>query len=461
LEGKMIITCEECQTKFRVADELIKQTGSRVRCSNCQHVFTVFRAPDERESARPPEESYNSQNYNPQSFNPYDPGTMDALDRELDDLFDSDRTPPPPNQRPVLLARPPYPADRFLPADPLPPAVPSPLAAAKPPGKGPNPDASSESAGSNNARTDFPLDFPDADPEADFGDRNISPYAKNDPDFEERGANNFDLGLSDEPVTAGPVKHKVIFEKAPEEVPASDRPYGMAGIPESAAQPPEPADSPSDPLPPGPALSRQPKKREPVSRNRKFFLIAAIVIAFLVIGLLVLSIWRKPQSQVALQATGLNLPESQGPGSAAESADQPAGAADSDPNNSTRLNFVQDQESHHYRINRSSGRILIITGRISNGYPARRSFIRLKGSLKDSKGEVVAERQVFAGNYLTEEELTTLPMPEILARLSLKGGQDNSNVNVPPNKAVPFMLVFDRLPEDLEAYILEPVSSAP
>jgi hypothetical protein len=126
-----------------------------------------------------------------------------------------------------------------------------------------------------------------------------------------------------------------------------------------------------------------------------------------------------------------------------------------------KLNFVQDQESHHYRVNKLAGRVLIITGQVINGYPQRRNFIRVKGSLKDSRGEVVASRQVFAGNYLTEDDLINLPMPEILARLALKGGQDNSNVNVPPNKAVPFMLVFDRLPEDLSAYVLEPVGSSP
>ncbi|MDR2349496.1 MAG: zinc-ribbon domain-containing protein, partial [Deltaproteobacteria bacterium] len=38
----MIITCAQCQTRFRVDDGLIKETGTRVRCSNCQNVFTVF-----------------------------------------------------------------------------------------------------------------------------------------------------------------------------------------------------------------------------------------------------------------------------------------------------------------------------------------------------------------------------------------------------------------------------------
>jgi hypothetical protein len=183
----------------------------------------------------------------------------------------------------------------------------------------------------------------------------------------------------------------------------------------------------------------------------------AVVIAFLVIGLLFLSIWRKPAS-IALQTPDLPPTPSQKQGAVTDPKTRP-----SPPKEPERLllDFVQDRESHHYRVNKSAGRVLIITGLVTNGYPHPRSFIRIKGSLRDSRDEVVAERQVFAGNYLTEDELINLPMPEILARLALKGGQDNDNVRVPPQKAIPFMLVFDRLPDDLAAYILEPVGSVP
>jgi predicted Zn finger-like uncharacterized protein len=43
----MIITCEACNTSFNLDDKVIKPTGSKVRCSVCANVFTVFppRAP--------------------------------------------------------------------------------------------------------------------------------------------------------------------------------------------------------------------------------------------------------------------------------------------------------------------------------------------------------------------------------------------------------------------------------
>ncbi len=38
----MIITCEECSTRFNLDESILKPGGSKVRCSLCKHVFTVF-----------------------------------------------------------------------------------------------------------------------------------------------------------------------------------------------------------------------------------------------------------------------------------------------------------------------------------------------------------------------------------------------------------------------------------
>lgn len=37
----MIIKCEQCETRYKLADELITQAIFKVKCSKCRHVFTV------------------------------------------------------------------------------------------------------------------------------------------------------------------------------------------------------------------------------------------------------------------------------------------------------------------------------------------------------------------------------------------------------------------------------------
>jgi predicted Zn finger-like uncharacterized protein len=39
----MIVQCEKCKTRFRLADERVNERGSKVRCSKCTHVFVVTR----------------------------------------------------------------------------------------------------------------------------------------------------------------------------------------------------------------------------------------------------------------------------------------------------------------------------------------------------------------------------------------------------------------------------------
>jgi chromosome partitioning protein len=52
----MIITCEQCETRYKVADELITQSIFKVKCSKCGRVFTVHK-PEEIEPLDLPEEA--------------------------------------------------------------------------------------------------------------------------------------------------------------------------------------------------------------------------------------------------------------------------------------------------------------------------------------------------------------------------------------------------------------------
>src|SRR5262249_32760885 len=39
--GNMIVQCENCETRFHVADARIPERGARVRCSRCHHRFHI------------------------------------------------------------------------------------------------------------------------------------------------------------------------------------------------------------------------------------------------------------------------------------------------------------------------------------------------------------------------------------------------------------------------------------
>jgi len=52
----MIIECEKCHAKFNLGESLLKETGSKVRCSTCKHVFIVFPPAQEPQIEQPPAE---------------------------------------------------------------------------------------------------------------------------------------------------------------------------------------------------------------------------------------------------------------------------------------------------------------------------------------------------------------------------------------------------------------------
>jgi predicted Zn finger-like uncharacterized protein len=49
----MLVQCPECTTKFNLDESKIGHDGSKVRCSRCKHVFTVFRPMTEAVDAQP------------------------------------------------------------------------------------------------------------------------------------------------------------------------------------------------------------------------------------------------------------------------------------------------------------------------------------------------------------------------------------------------------------------------
>ena len=109
--------------------------------------------------------------------------------------------------------------------------------------------------------------------------------------------------------------------------------------------------------------------------------------------------------------------------------------------------MVKLQDVHYRRINNYIlGQIGIVEGTAVNraDYPVSR--ILIKGEIIDAYSVVLNERTAYAGNILTDEELTNLSEEEILTKLAQPQGLNNSNDKILPNGQIPFMIVFPNEP---------------
>jgi predicted Zn finger-like uncharacterized protein len=109
--------------------------------------------------------------------------------------------------------------------------------------------------------------------------------------------------------------------------------------------------------------------------------------------------------------------------------------------------LVKLQDVRHRMINNYIlGQIGVVEGTAVSraDYPISR--ILIKGEILDAYSVVLGEHTSYAGNILTDEELTNLSEEEILRKLSHPEGLNNSNDKIMPNGQIPFMIVFSREP---------------
>lgn len=107
---------------------------------------------------------------------------------------------------------------------------------------------------------------------------------------------------------------------------------------------------------------------------------------------------------------------------------------------SVKIQNVRQRIINNYIL----GNIRIVEGTAVNRADFPIARILVKGEILDPYAVVMVERLSYAGNVLTDEELTNLSEEEIIRKLSLPSGLNNSNERVIPNGQIPFMIVFTR-----------------
>jgi hypothetical protein len=109
----------------------------------------------------------------------------------------------------------------------------------------------------------------------------------------------------------------------------------------------------------------------------------------------------------------------------------------------------------HFEENEGTGTLFVIKGHVRNDYSKDRSFVRVKGILYDKTGTIVRTKSVYCGNILTKTEIENLSVAEINRKLLLQSGTNQSNVKIAPQTMIPFMVVFEDLPNGLGEYSVE------
>jgi predicted Zn finger-like uncharacterized protein len=126
-----------------------------------------------------------------------------------------------------------------------------------------------------------------------------------------------------------------------------------------------------------------------------------------------------------------------------------------------KLALVPEAIAAEFVANPSAGMLCVVKGQVRNSYNHPRSGLRVAVTLYKAGNVAVKTATVFAGNVLSNQELTSLDLIAINARLKISTGANNMNVGVKPGRSVPFMAVFSNLPAGLEEYSVEVAGSTP
>ncbi len=111
--------------------------------------------------------------------------------------------------------------------------------------------------------------------------------------------------------------------------------------------------------------------------------------------------------------------------------------------------------------NNKIGKLFVITGKVKNEYPTNRGAIQVIGKLYTKDKKMAKAETVFCGNMLSDIDQSNLDAAAIQQRLQNHMGDNHVNVQVKPGDAIPFMIVFTNLPENLDEFTLEVVASTP
>jgi len=485
----MIIQCGKCKTRFKLADEKMKPQGVKVRCTHCDEVFAVFPKDSEASSAPPPpkpappppppEPAGESFDFSDVSFDEEEdqPGGQDDefdIDEfNLEGVDDKQQTTT--DSATVESASAATGVREVVPGD-LPPLDDFNLdddfdGFDGTPAEGPETEEEEEEP---NIGGDLGVMFEDESPsealpqlddEVGIGPREFSFDDSPDQPFvaeaDESSSGpvefSFDDSAEEEP---GTKSDEFVFEEetasfgADDDFASVDFDMPSAAPVESSVPIEEPPATMSPPASASTAPRSEPatrpyqrKRGRPAQKRRKKSNSRGALLMLLLLltlgGAYAWYGWQLNTYDPALLIEHLRakLP----------------GLQQSEPQGSIEVRNL----SSLFIDNQNAGQLFVINGEVVNRYPGDRSAISVKGVVYNAEGKAVLQQTVFCGNPLDEAALRTLPYSKIEESMNNQFGDALSNLNLSPNQAIPFTVVFRNLPTQISEFNVELADSRP
>jgi predicted Zn finger-like uncharacterized protein len=472
----MIVTCEKCNTSFDLDDGMIRGSGSEVKCSECEHVFTVYRPAPAEEPESPPEPEGGAAD-SPQAEEPVEEEfDIDALGLEDEPEAEGPAEVAEEAAAEETLELAGGAAEEELdlqkigleeePGAEEPAEVEEEAAAEETlelagdaaeegldlEGFGLEEEAAAEETpepAGDAVAEELDLDaISRAVEEAAQEPGTVSDYAPREEevlDFDllepeeetaagEPGEQELDFdGLSfDEEITP---EEEVTVEGAPGPEPEPVKKEPLVQEFETEEEP-EPADEIR--MPP-PAAAKAPPAGKRVSKP-------LIIVLLLLLAGGALGGYVFIKGEVPFLKGGIPFLDTQKP-------------AVVDPGN-LHITLPDQKITADFVENSTAGRLFVIKGIARNDYPEARDFIKVRGILYTQDGKAVQDKTSYCGNVLSDSQLQTLDKTAMEMRWQNRFGVGKTNFNISSGTEVPFMVVFSDLPQDFGEFSVEVVSSA-
>lgn len=112
-----------------------------------------------------------------------------------------------------------------------------------------------------------------------------------------------------------------------------------------------------------------------------------------------------------------------------------------------------------YLLNSQEGNLFIIRGEAVNEFKGLRSSVLVKGTIYGENGAEIQSQSAYCGNSIKDEILKKLGFKEIREVMNNELGENLVNLNISAGKAVPFTIVFNNVPQNIKEFTVEVVDS--